>query len=70
MVFIFLVFFATRVVQLLSEETRSLSISIQNLQGVIFDMTGQRAAIDFVLNVVRSLLTRSQDPSHSSLPAS
>lgn len=43
-------------VQLLSNESRSLSVSIQDLNEVIVGLSSQRTSIGLVLHVVQSLI--------------
>lgn len=58
---------ATQLVQLLFEESRSLSVSIQDLQGVISSLTSRHVAVDSVFHVLHSLIVDSQKrPSDSS----
>lgn len=52
----------SRMVQLLSEELHSLTVSIQALQGVVSGLTSQRAATDSTLHAIHSMIAKAQEP--------
>lgn len=57
---------ASLLVQLLSDESWSLSVSIQDLQGMVSGLPSRHAAVDFILHALHLLIFDAQERSSNS----